>query len=312
MRDLQRRLVAAGYDVAGDDQGVYGAATEAAVRDFQGRRGLRSDGICGRQTWATIVEAGYRLGDRLLYHRDPPLRGDDVADLQRGLNALGFDVGRVDGIFGKRTAVALDDFQRNAGLTVDGVCGPSTQESLRRLGDKCRQPGTAAGLREREALRRAPRTLDGRRVLIGETGGLGSLASTIAQELGRAGATVVVEHHADGSEQAERANAMAADVALQLTFSHVPTTCGTAFFGRDGSESVGGRALAEALQAALCGCLGAADGGSRPMSLPVLRETRMPAVVCELGPPDAVVEHAGDLAEAFAEVFASWAASSWE
>src|SRR5204862_264478 len=72
VRDLQSRLGAAGHDSSADRQGVYGPATEAAVRSFQERRGLRVDGICGPQTWGSVVEAGYRLGDRLLYHTSPP------------------------------------------------------------------------------------------------------------------------------------------------------------------------------------------------------------------------------------------------
>ena len=54
------------------------------------------------------------------------LRGDDVAELQQRLCALGFDTGRVDGIFGDRTSGALAEFQRNAGLPVDGIVGGAT------------------------------------------------------------------------------------------------------------------------------------------------------------------------------------------
>lgn len=62
------------------------------------------------------------------------LRGDDVADLQHRLNALGFDAGREDGIFGPDTSRALQDFQRNAGLAPDGIGGPEAVEALLRLG----------------------------------------------------------------------------------------------------------------------------------------------------------------------------------
>src|SRR5205814_215778 len=123
VRDLQVRLSDLGYDVAPDEPGTFTAGTERAVEAFQGRRGLRVDGICGSQTWSTVVEAGYRPGDRLLYYTSPLLRGDDVADLQRRLGALGFDAGRVDGIFGPDAQGALLDFQRNAGLTTDAVRG---------------------------------------------------------------------------------------------------------------------------------------------------------------------------------------------
>ena len=96
------------------------------------KRGLRVDGICGPETWGALIESGFQLGDRLLYLSSPMLRGDDVAELQRRLNALGFDAGREDGILGAETETALREFQRNAGTTADGVCGPATLASIAR------------------------------------------------------------------------------------------------------------------------------------------------------------------------------------
>src|SRR5690606_34344697 len=98
-------------------------ATVEAVRTFQEQRGLRVDGICGPETWGALIESGFRLGDRLLYLCTPMLRGDDVAELQRRLNALGFDAGREDGILGPDTERAIGAFQRDAGLAIDKVAG---------------------------------------------------------------------------------------------------------------------------------------------------------------------------------------------
>ncbi len=103
VRDLQLRLGALGHETPHDEFGEFGPTTEQVVRGFQEARGLRVDGLCGPQTWAAVVESGYRLGDRLLYRRRPMLRGDDVAELQRRLNGLGFDAGREDGILGDDT-----------------------------------------------------------------------------------------------------------------------------------------------------------------------------------------------------------------
>jgi N-acetylmuramoyl-L-alanine amidase len=61
------------------------------------------------------------------------MRGDDVAALQNRLLGMGFDIGRIDGIFGPRTARALSEFQRAVGISDDGTCGPATFSALARL-----------------------------------------------------------------------------------------------------------------------------------------------------------------------------------
>jgi peptidoglycan hydrolase-like protein with peptidoglycan-binding domain len=57
VRRAQKRLTLGGYDTNGVD-GVFGADTEAAVRRFQGDRGLSVDGIVGPRTWAEIDALG--------------------------------------------------------------------------------------------------------------------------------------------------------------------------------------------------------------------------------------------------------------
>ena len=130
VRDLQRRLVALGLRLhAPTSRASSAPRPRPPSARSRPRAGCASTAICGRETWAALVESGFSLGDRLLYFRRPMLRGDDVGELQRRLNALGFDAGREDGIFGEDTAGALTRLQRNAGLAVDGICGPATLAS---------------------------------------------------------------------------------------------------------------------------------------------------------------------------------------
>lgn len=168
--DLQSRLNRLGFP-ADDPPGLFGDATVAAVLSFQAERGLPSDGQCDRATWSAVVEAGFRLGSRLLYRRTPMLRGDDVAELQSRLSRLGFDPGRVDGIFGDQTVTALTDFQRNAGLPADGFLGRRTLDELDRFSMRAGASKLVTPLRERLAVARGRSDLHGRRVAVAEPGG---------------------------------------------------------------------------------------------------------------------------------------------
>lgn len=318
VRDLQTRLMAAGFDCTEDALGTYSATTEEAVRRFQAQRGLHVDGTCGQQTWSALVEAGYRLGDRLLYHRTPLLRGDDVHELQQRLGALGFDAGRVDGFFGPNSAKALKDFQQNVGLTCDGICGPDTLTALHRLGTSVTgaSPGgavtpTEAEVRERDRLRRAQRGLAGQRVVVAEFGGLDALASALARALQDEGAVVVALHHPDGSVLAADANAFEAEAYVGLSLRPGPD-CTVSFYASPGFESVGGRRLAERTCAEIDHTFGTETSTVRGMRLPVLRETSMPAIQLEIGRPRLAVEGAAELVAALARAVVAWVAAPLE
>ena len=57
-------------------------------------------------------------------------KGSEVTKLQAALNALGYDCGAADGIFGAKTEAAVRNFQRDYSLTVDGIAGKATQAAL--------------------------------------------------------------------------------------------------------------------------------------------------------------------------------------
>jgi N-acetylmuramoyl-L-alanine amidase len=311
--DLQKRVEALGFSTGVDPDGDYQYGTRAAVEAFQYRRGLRVDGICGPQTWSALVEAGRTLGDRFLYRRTPMLRGDDVAELQQRLSALGFDSGRVDGIFGDLTSAALGEFQRNAGLPVDGIAGATTVSALFRFGSRHHDSELVASVRDRERLRAAPRTLARRRVAIGEEGGLDATVASVRRLLVNHGAAVTTHHHPDGSVQAAEANAGEAEVYIGLRIDPgAERRCSAAYYAGYRYSSPGGRRLAELLCARLSASLGVADGGYHGMSLPLLRETRMPAVITEISPATVAVEQAVPIARAIVEALSEWVDSAWD
>jgi N-acetylmuramoyl-L-alanine amidase len=66
------------------------------------------------------------------------------------------------------------------------------------------------------------------------------------------------------------------------------------------------------VQATVPGAIGVPDCGVRGMSLPVLRETKMAAVVVEVGPAATVVEEGPSLAGSLVAALGGWAGSHWE
>lgn len=53
-------------------------------------------------------------------------RGQEVRQIQKKLQNLGFYSGSVDGIYGTATQKAVRNFQKSCGITADGVAGPKT------------------------------------------------------------------------------------------------------------------------------------------------------------------------------------------
>ena len=69
---------------------------------------------------SVTVFAAYRSGDR----------GEKVREIQTRLKRWGYYTGNIDGIYGKKTVAAVKYFQRQNGLTVDGICGEQTLAAL--------------------------------------------------------------------------------------------------------------------------------------------------------------------------------------
>jgi peptidoglycan hydrolase-like protein with peptidoglycan-binding domain len=104
--------------------GVLGALTEAAVKDFQQGAGLTVDGVVGPLTWAALPDGGPM----------PPLQqgssGEVVKSLQNvlsnGASDWGVALGPIDGVFGPETKASVIAFQKWGGVTQDGIVGDQT------------------------------------------------------------------------------------------------------------------------------------------------------------------------------------------
>jgi len=287
------------------DLDVYDSDTVESVRSFQSRRGIVVDGLCGPQTWATLIEAGHQLGDRMIYLRSPMYRGDDVTQLQHQLGALGFDAGWVDGIFGSATEAALRDFQQNQGLTPDGILGRDTVTCLAHLRGRSSGSKTVAEVREAESLRTGSGIVEGRRLVIGESGGIPAVVDGLARRLRVDGAQVLALHHPDLSVQAKSANDWDGGVYIGIILATEDFSI--AYFATEGFESAGGHSLANRC-AMQMGLVLDADLPAAGLRLPILRETRMPAIWCRIGSPSLAVERSALIINTLRGVITDWCA----
>lgn len=300
--DLRRRLRALGYDTA-SESAEFDRSDEDVLRAFQRAKGLDADGRCGPQTWLALSEASHHLGSRLLCLTKPMTRGDDVAELQLRLGALGFDTGRTDGIFGPETSRAVGEFQRNVGIVSDHVCGPETLGQLRRMASRG-STLSVAGLREHEESQRL-HSLNGMRVAICHTADNDPLPGRIGAELARLGAAVAVLGTDNWDEAAQAINEFDSAVALAISTVDDPC-CELAFYETEGFRSIGGEHLARQLARQLPGHPGRAAAVIQGRRHQILRDTRCPTVRWRIGSRDMVEETAGQLAAAATRAFETW------
>lgn len=283
--DVQTKLLRLGFDIGktGVD-GFFGAETEKAVRLFQSKRGLDVDGVVGPDTWHEMVEATYRLGDRQLYFREPPFRGDDVREVQATLNNLGFNAGRVNGVFGSLTDKAVRDFQKNTGMPVDGIVGDSTVVAMDNLKKRV-SSGGITGVWERNGRVYEESELFERRVAVSATGPEARrIVELLEAVMNDEGANVRLFADTISQEDlAKQANEYEADVvvSVEIDSSDDVSVSGSTCYYFDNGEyfSSRSRQIAEMVQNQLRRNLPLADNGIQGKNWTVLRATKMPAIV---------------------------------
>ncbi|WIM67682.1 N-acetylmuramoyl-L-alanine amidase [Corynebacterium breve] len=282
------------------------------LKAFQQSRGIVPSGSIDDVTLRELREASYTLGARVLsYEPNQVLVGDDVSQLQRQLQELGFYSHKVDGHFGQQTYEALKNYQLNYGLQDDGVCGPDTLRALSLLGRRI-TGGSTQAIRERENVRQAGPMLAGKRVVIdpalggnekGETvhGPYGAiteedilwdLATRIEGRMIAAGMETIISRprmdNPSAKDRAEIANAFDADAVISLHLDRYDNEkangVATFYFGSEtGASSMTGETLSGFIQREIVARTDLNNCYNHGRTWDVLRLTRMPSVEVVLG-----------------------------
>ena len=288
---------------------AFDGVVENAVRAFQQNRGLTVTGVVNSATLNALEDARWKLGDRSLnLHPSPLMRGDDIATLQARLTDMGFDTGRVDGVFGTRTESSVKEFQKSVGIKVDGKCGPITITALIRL-SRTISGGTPSLLRESAAQKNRGPTLANKVIVInpsrgGQDHGVrgtgideSEIVYDIAQRLeGRLlalGVSVFLTRGINNSPtQAERialSNETDADLMVSLHVDRYPNEqahgVATYFYGNTahGIHSIVGQRFASLVQREICARTDLLNCHTHAKTWDLLRLTVAPTVRIDLG-----------------------------
>lgn len=122
----QERLYELGYLTSKSSiDGSFGSSMEAAMKEFQSRNKLASDGKAGNKTLNALysdkaVSKLYRIGEQ----------SETIKTIQEKLIKLGYFTGKATGEYTKATASAIRSFQADNGLVVDGNVGPATKDAI--------------------------------------------------------------------------------------------------------------------------------------------------------------------------------------
>lgn len=138
VKSVQQALVAAGIQVPGGVDGVFGPGTKSAVVAFQSRNGLSASGEVDNATAQALglssaqpAAAASGASAGAVSGLVEGAKSDAVKELQTKLMAFGVYVpGGADGFFGPATKTAVSHFQRWNGLAVTGVVDASTSSKL--------------------------------------------------------------------------------------------------------------------------------------------------------------------------------------
>ena len=279
--------------------------SESDIRSFQQARGLSVTGVVDEVTARALEESRWKLGDRSLNLQESPLmRGDDVAALQSRLSEMGFDCGRVDGIFGVRTESAVRDFQKSVGITIDGKCGPATIIALIRL-TKIVSGGAPLAMRENAMQRNRGPALANKTIVLNPEGTDELVYDVAVRTEGRLlalGASVFLTrglvNNPTESERINFANSGNADLMISLHEDVYENEkahgVSTYYYGSDahGVHSIVGERFASLVQREICARTDYANCRTHAKTWDLLRLTKAPTVRIDLG----YISNPGDIA----------------
>lgn len=131
VKEVQSNLNYLGYN-SGAADGIFGVNTEKALKSFQKAEGLSVSGVVNESTRSLLSK---RVSEKKNSSTNAVIakngsKGQVVKEIQTALKKLGYNVGTIDGIYGKKTVNAVKAFQKAKKLSQTGVVDTITYKAL--------------------------------------------------------------------------------------------------------------------------------------------------------------------------------------
>lgn len=109
-------------EVIADKIPLYNKAGGKVLAGLTKRRNAERNLFLGNKITETVINPVLKIGSK----------GDYVKSVQTYLSILGYQVGNIDGIYGKQTATSVKQYQESNGLKVDGIWGSQCWNSVKK------------------------------------------------------------------------------------------------------------------------------------------------------------------------------------
>ncbi len=142
IKNIQAHLKAAGFDPQ-HVNGQFDERTEGALKAFQRKSGLEVTGRVDTQTWKKLQKSYILTKSKASPAQDVGERSRAVLHSEKLLKQLGFNPGKVDGLFDRNTLRASQAFERkHTGGKDDGAIGAAQLNKMEKL---VKQQGVTLG-----------------------------------------------------------------------------------------------------------------------------------------------------------------------
>ncbi len=132
VKNVQAHLKAAGFDPQ-HVGGAFDERTTGAVKAFQQQSKLPVTGTVDARTWKALQKSLILSSKPAAPAQALQERSGAVKASEKLLQSLGFNPGKVDGLFDRSTLKAVRAFERQQGLKVDGTIGTNELAKMKAL-----------------------------------------------------------------------------------------------------------------------------------------------------------------------------------